>query len=500
MWLGGRESFRQLREREDLAEPGVSGSQPATISVTTKPATPLALQSSRHTEKQVGLSAHPSRTDCIPGRIMPTRWLVRVHLPTRAQRRWGVVLPSWTFPTRKARVHAFILAVMLWVAAVVIAFAGSTNRSIGGPMKAADFVHFYTTGHLVRTGQSALLYDFIKQHEVQGELVPEAADLIYLPVYPPQTAIVFAPLSMFTYGHAALLWVALTIFCYAAVVWVAWRPVSLQLSDTVFVAAAAAAFPPFWQLVLHGQTTAIVLVAFCLGWLALDRRHAFLAGCAFGLIAMKPQFGLALAVATLARRDWPIVLGAMASVAVQALIVYWFLDGTVFHDFLQMARVAAERSDLLDPKTFQSHSLFSIARLAPAWVATPLWLAASAIVLWWVARVWRLDAPLRLRLSVVIIASVLVNPHLIVYDATLLALPLIWVSAAVREMRRPDEASWTWLAIYGLFAAFFAPTAAVISLQLSVVLMVYVFVQAIRVSYESLPATALVVPLVPALK
>lgn len=416
---------------------------------------------------------------------------MRANLQSWAQRGWGVfTLPSWTFPARKARVHTFILAAILWITAAVIALAASTNRSIAGPIKGADFVHFYTIGHLVRTGQSEFLYDFVKQHEIQGELVPEAADLVYLSVYPPQTAIVFAPFSMFAYGHAALLWAALTILCYAVVVRVAWTPVSSHLSDPVFLAAAAAAFPPFWQLVLHGQTTIIVLVAFCLGWLALERRHAFLAGCAFGLIAMKPQFGLALAVAILARRDWPCVLGAIASVAVQALVVYWFLDGAVFHDFLQMARVAADRSDLLEPRAFQSHSLFTIARLAPAWMETSLWFGASATVLWWVARVWRLDAPLRLRLSTVIIASVLVNPHLNVYDATIVVLPLIWVSAAVRKMRRPDHASWTWLLIYGLFATLLAPTAAVIGLQLSVVLMMCLFVQSVRLSHESLPATA----------
>jgi hypothetical protein len=201
-------------------------------------------------------------------------------------------------------------------------------------------------------------------------------------------------------------------------------------------------------------------------------------------MAIKPQFGLALAVATLARRDWPMMLGAVVSITVQALIAYTVLDETVFYDFLQMARLAAEHSALLEPRAYQSHSLFTLARLTPASIETPLWIVASVIVLWWVARVWRLDAPLRLRLSAVIIASVLVNPHLIVYDATLLVLPLIWVSAAMREMRRPEETSWTWLAMYGLFATLLAPTAAVIGLQLSVVLMVYLFVLATRLSYE----------------
>ncbi len=354
-------------------------------------------------------------------------------------------------------------------------------------MKAADFVHFYTTGSLVRLGQSQLLYDFQEQHRVQGALVPEAAEVIYLSVYPPQTAIVFAPLSVFTYGHAALLWVGMTILLYALVIWAAWIPVSSQLSDRTFLVAAAAGFPPFWQLVLHGQTTIIVLVAFCAGWLALERRQPFLAGCAVGLIAMKPQFGLPLAVAVIARRDWPMMAGAAVSIAVQALVVYWLLDARVFHDFVQMARVAAQRSDLLEPKFFQSHSMLTLARMAPASIQMPLWIGMCAAVLWMVARVWQLQASLRLRLSAVIVASILVNPHLMIYDATLLVLPLVWVAAAVRDMRPPGAASWTWLLIYALFATLLAPTAAVIGLQLSVVLMVLLFVTASRLSYESVP-------------
>jgi hypothetical protein len=413
----------------------------------------------------------------------------RLDFPTRAADSLIVAPPflrPWTFPIRKVRIHAMIVAAMLWLGAAVVACSGTTNRSVAGPMKAADFVHFYTTGSLVRLGQSSLLYDFEEQHRVQGALVPEAAELVYLSVYPPQTAILFAPFSAFSYGYAALLWVALSIVCYALISWTAWIPVSTQLSDRTFMIAAAAGFPPFWQLALHGQTTIVVLAAFCLGWLALERRHSFLAGCAFGLLAIKPQFGLPLAVITLARRDWPTIAGAAVSVAIQALMVYWILDPRVFHDFVQMARVAAERSDLLEPKFFQSHSLMTIARLAPSPMQMPLWIGMCGAVLWGTTRVWMLEGTsLRLKLSAVILASILVNPHLMIYDATLLVLPLIWVSAAVRDMRSPGEASWTWLLIYGLFATLLAPTAALIRVQVSVILMVILFIHAHRLSYES---------------
>ena len=51
-----------------------------------------------------------------------------------------------------------------------------------------------------------------------------------------------------------------------------------------------------------------------------------------------------------------------------------------------MARLAAERSDLLEPKSFQSHSLLTVARLAPSGLETVLWIGASAVVLWAAAR------------------------------------------------------------------------------------------------------------------
>ena len=93
-----------------------------------------------------------------------------------------------------------------------------------------------------------------------------------------------------------------------------------------------------------------------------------------------------------------------------------------------------------------------------------------------------------------IIASVLVSPHLMVYDAAVLVLPLIWMSAAVREMRQPDEASWAWAAIYLLFATLLAPTAAVIAVQLSVLLLLGLVVLVMRLCRESSAFTPVLIP------
>jgi hypothetical protein len=126
---------------------------------------------------------------------------------------------------------------------------------------------------------------------------------------------------------------------------------------------------------------------------------------------------------------------------------------------------------LLEAKPFTSHSLRAITRLLPNSIGLPLWLTLSAIVLWYTVRAWKSDAPVRIRLGVVILASLLVNPHVIVYDVTLLALPLLWFGAYMLETPRHEDAPAFGVLVYWLFAALFIPTAAVVGVQASVPLM-----------------------------
>jgi hypothetical protein len=45
---------------------------------------------------------------------------------------------------------------------------------------------------------------------------------------------------------------------------------------------------------------------------------------------------------------------------------------------------------------------------------------------------WKSQAPLRVRLGTVILAAALVNPHVIIYDLTVLALHLLWFGAPMQ--------------------------------------------------------------------
>jgi len=319
----------------------------------------------------------------------------------------------WPRSARHAKGHAIAVAPILWIMAAVVGFTGASDRGVAGPLKGADFVQYYTLGHLASARQIEPMYDPSLYHQAQVDLIPESAREIYPPVYPPQVAVMFAPVTGLSYQRALLIWCLLTIVGYALIVRSAWKHCAEVLADRTFVIAAASAFPPFWSLILHGQVTLVLLVAFWAGWLALDRHRHWLAGFAFGLLAIKPQFGLPLAVVVLACGEW----------------------------------------------------------LAPNWIGVPIWAIVSAVLLWYTVRVWKSRAPLGVRLGVVVLASALVNPHMIIYDLTVLALPLVWFGAYMQEPAQREHAEPYWMLVYWLFVTTFIPTAAVIGVQASVFVM-----------------------------
>ena len=394
----------------------------------------------------------------------------------------------WPRSARQAKGHAVVLAVILWIMAAVVGFTGGSDRGIAGPLKGADFVQYYTLGHLASAHQIETMYDPALYHQAQVDLIPESSREIYPPVYPPQVAVLFALVTGLSYQGALFIWCLLTIGGYALIVRSAWKPVADFLPDRAFVIAAAAAFPPFWSLILHGQVTLIVLAAFWAGWLALERHRPWLAGFAFGLLAIKPQLGIPLAVVVLACGEWAMLAGAVSSVFAQAAAVWLTLGAGAFTAFAGYLPTMIAYADFLEAKPFLSHSLRAVTRFVPNWIGVPLWAIVSAIVLWYTVRAWRSQAPLRVRLGVVVLAAALVNPHMIIYDLTVLALPVVWFGAYMQEPARRTHASAYWMLVYWLFVTTFMPTAAAIGLQASVFIMVALLVLIVRAAQDDATA------------
>jgi alpha-1,2-mannosyltransferase len=404
----------------------------------------------------------------VGGRTQP-----ELHEPVIAIRD---VVGRWAGSMLRAKRQELLLVLVVCAAAIMVGAIDRAARRSSGNVRGADFLHFYTLGHLASSHRISAMYDMAALHEAQVALVPESKSFLYPAVYPPQIPVLFTPFAGSSYQTALLVWSLLTIGGYALILWSAWKPVSALLPERGMLMVAAAAFPPFWMLVMYGQITILILAAFWAGWMALERGHRFVAGAAFALLALKPQFGIPLAVVVLAGCEWAMLSGALASVAVQSAVVWMSLGAEALRGFASTLPVTFNSVDLLEAKPIFSHSLRALTRLLPNAVGVPLWFGAAGCVLWYTVRVWKSDAPIRVRVGIVMLASLLVNPHVIVYDATVLALPLLWFAAYAQETTRRPFAAKFWKTLCWLFVAFLVPIANWIGLQVSVLLMIWLLV------------------------
>ena len=212
---------------------------------------------------------------------------------------------------------AIVVSCAVGIAVVAIEKA---NRRFEGPLRGADFVHFYTLGH------RAVRASHLRHGPPGGAARGAGRPLTRSKTFPGSSLALSSAGSGAVCAHQRMVVpdcsrrVECSDDCRVRVdrVECMWQPVSARLPDRNLLMVLAAAFPPFWMLVLDRANHDRDSGAFWAGWMALERRHHVLAGAAFGLLAIKPQFGIPLAVVVLARRDWAMLGGAVTSVALQA--------------------------------------------------------------------------------------------------------------------------------------------------------------------------------------
>ena len=119
-------------------------------------------------------------------------------------------------------IPAIILVAILWIVALVFSMVGVSARGVVSAVQVTDFAHFYTLGHLPSSHRISTLYDEAALREAHVALVPTSRDYDFPPLYSPQVALIFAPLSGLSYEYALIVWNVLTVAAYALIVWSAW--------------------------------------------------------------------------------------------------------------------------------------------------------------------------------------------------------------------------------------------------------------------------------------
>src|SRR5438105_2229276 len=168
---------------------------------------------------------------------------------------------------------AFAYALLVMAVCQIGICTGGINSS---SIARYDFRAFYSAGHIVRSGEGTVLYDYDSEKRVQDRVVKPLWGLMPF-YYPAYAALPFIPLSELSYRAAFFVFfvVNLMVACLAAVmlrlhsIAALWKPLPILLFLCSF---------PLGLAFRQGQVTAILLLLYCACFAAIQRGQNFRAG------------------------------------------------------------------------------------------------------------------------------------------------------------------------------------------------------------------------------
>jgi hypothetical protein len=382
--------------------------------------------------------------------------------------------------SRRLSAQGIILALCLWsVYGWIVATPGLRDRN--GNLKGTDFSHLYTLGSVALTHRTADLYDVNGQAKLTALRIPGAAGIAYIPMYPPQVSIFFAPLAALPYGAALVIWLIVSALLYGVCCYALWLACPHLCNERRTVLLLAIAFPGFFHLILWGQTSAMALTCFTAAFFFLRQEKLFLAGLALGCLMFKPQLGVAAAFIFISTRTWRVIAGGIVSATAQLALPAIYYGPESLRAWLRVMRSVAYNVAVLEPRPYQTHNLriFWTMLIPGRTLPFALYVISALVILGFAAAVWtrRPALPLGVRYSSLLLASVLVAPHLIVYDLVILApvflLMADWVLAQSAIAPAAGSASAMKVILYLTYLATLlsGPIARWTHLQVSVVVM-----------------------------
>ena len=384
---------------------------------------------------------------------------------------WIHSAAKWLTP-RRIRAHATVLALCLWgVCAVDYATPGVFDRA--GNIKFQDFIQFPIAAHLIAQGRASELYDEQALHDGIRAIVGGETTVRLQYFYGPQVALPFIPFVRLSFLAQAEIWVTLSLLMYFGCVYLLWKACSGLSRYPVLVALCAAAYPPLFHFFVRGQVSAAVLLCFTLACLAFLARRDWLTGVALGFLVFKPQFLVAILLVLLLAQAWRVFTGLAVSAGAQLAFALTYFGPAVMRPYIRtlLHSAAQPRSAELILSPIQMHSLRTFWWLLIPWPrgVWALYILSSLAVVGMAAALWKSSSPRALRFSALILAAVLANPHIYIYDLLALVPALLLIADwALNHAQHPSTPAIGLLLYLAFVLPLLGPLSRWTQLQLSV--------------------------------
>lgn len=358
---------------------------------------------------------------------------------------------------------AILLVSVLVASEAVDLFSGSEYRAVGGSVKAEDFLIFYNAGKLANAGQAVAAYDYRQiMLSIQAQLGEPSANSDALPhfstswpiyLYSPPFTLVFALLARLPFWFALALWLGTGLLGFFAAIWLLRRALPyLQRHSYWLTALLALGFWPINIVFTNGQnslfTFFVYAACFYLTQYTYHGSYDWAAGLvATALAVQKPQLLIGLGLIWLFTWNWRAIAGLIIGTVTVCALSLLLLPPASFSAWLGNLLAFSAASSDLPPTDVSARSLLQTLLPFAKGAANLLYyvyFGAAIVALNLAVRHLHDAEPPRRHLWLYTLAAtftVATANYLLVYDLTLLLLPVLLLFALYYDLLSPPRGS-----------------------------------------------------------
>lgn len=441
---------------------------------------------------------------------------------------------------RIRQIQISLILIMIGILGIAYVLATSPNfgdaRLTGKSPLGGDFLQEWIGAHVVATYPDEKLFDeaFLKevQHDETLLKFSWAEQKYFSMVYPPFYYKVLAPIASLEY--ATFVWVMaismiaclmVSIFLVAQSVYKTDQSARPSIGIYLVPAAICFALTPFFLPVVRSFTTGqkgpLCLLIFAATFAATKSNRHLLAGMIFGCLCFKPQLAIVLLLVMMFAKNWRFVVGFFATCFVCGIVTL-SMGMEVCQSYLQFCTGVGDYVQTGGYAGYKSHCLYGFLNLIAGesnWMTKLGWLAGVVFIAKLLLDLFSgsklkinnlqdksppnrsalnstkpenglLNRVSDLRFAAIVIATILLSPHLFTYDLTLMLLPLMLIAFSASDpnsgLELPNRIRLQFLALtFFVVCGFSYYVAALANIQIStmiLLLMVWEIRQAIRAS------------------
>jgi alpha-1,2-mannosyltransferase len=326
--------------------------------------------------------------------------------------------------------YAWIAAGLLWFAWLLSSFLGPGEMDLAGQVIGTDYLQFYCAGITIQQSQSANLYNFEYQSQLEQSIAGPGLTSFHAFITPPFLAWLFVPLSFLPYIWSYILWCSLSLFFL-------WISIKLLTPDGQFKTLLwSLTWFPVFAAISFGQNSLLSLLLFSIIYWCWKKEKYVIAGLVSGLLLFKPQMVLGIGLLWLFewRKSWKSIFGLVFGGTILAGLCFIFLP-EASKAYIDLARnflpgmIYQEQFPLWHLDSLRGFWIL----LFPGqkWLAEGLSLLLSALGIIGCISLWRKNRTEKdLLFASAICLTIWITPHAMIYDWCILLIPaiLIWQS------------------------------------------------------------------------